>query len=267
MNANVITKYTWISYTAIRSNLAYLGEVFARTTFMAVILYTFMRLWTVVYAGTGTQRLGGLTLQQMIWYVMLTESMVLSSVRVSMEVDEDVRTGRIAVQLLRPLSFSMSRLAQVLGERTVRFVVNVLTGILIATLLVGPISVSLSSVAMFVLALPLAFVLDFLAYFGIGLCAFWLESTTGLALIYSRLTMLVGGMLLPMEVFPQGLQAIARWLPFAGIIYGPARVFVSPDESVLLHILATQAIGLSLFGATVWIVQRMAITRIQSNGG
>jgi viologen exporter family transport system permease protein len=267
MNANVITKYTWISYTAIRSNLAYLGEVLSRTTFMAVILYTFMRLWTVVYSGTGTQRLGGLTLQQMIWYMVLTESMVLSSVRVSMEVDEDVRTGRIAVQLLRPMSFSLSRLAQVLGERSVRFIVNLLIGALIATLLVGPIAVSPSSVAMLALVLPSAFVLDFLGYFGIGLCAFWLESTTGLALIYSRLSMLVGGVLLPMEVFPQGLQAIARWLPFAGIIYGPARVFVSPDKSVLLHILATQAIGLIVLGTTVWSVQRMAITRIQSNGG
>jgi len=267
MNANAITKYTWISYTAIRSNLAYLGEVLSRTTFMAVILYTFMRLWTVVYSGTGTQRLGGLTLQQMIWYVMLTESMVLSSVRVSSEIDEDVRTGRIAVQLLRPLSFSMSRLAQVLGERTVRFIVNIFIGSVVATLLVGPISISFTSIAMLLLVLPLAFVLDFLGYFGIGLCAFWLESTTGFVLIYSRLTMLLGGMLLPMEVFPQGLQTIARWLPFAGIIYGPARVFVSPDEAMLMHIMATQAIGLVCFGATVWMVQRMAITRIQSNGG
>ena len=51
------------------------------------------------------------------------------------------------------------------------------------------------------------------------------------------------------------------------MIYGPARVFVSPDEAVLLHVLATQTIGLILFGATVCAVQRMAITRIQSNGG
>jgi ABC-2 type transport system permease protein len=234
---------------------------------MAVILYTFMRLWTVVYSGTETPRMGGLTLQQMIWYVMLAESIILSSVRVSMEVDEDVRTGRIAVQMLRPLSLLMSRLAQVLGERIVRFAVNVFIGTLIATLLVGPIAVSVSSIAMLLLVLPLAFVLDFLGYFGIGLCAFWLESTAGLALIYSRLTMLAGGLLLPVELFPQGLQAIARWLPFAGMIYGPARVFVSPDEAVLLHVLATQTIGLILFGAIVWAVQRMAITRIQSNGG
>jgi ABC-2 type transport system permease protein len=267
MNANAITKYTWISYTAIRSNLAYLGEVLSRMTFMAVILYTFMRLWTVVYSGTGTQRLGGLTLQQMIWYLMLTESMVLSAARVSMEIDEDVRTGRIAVQLLRPLSYSLSRLAQVLGERVVRFVVTILTGTVIATLLVGPISVSLSGIAMFLIVLPFAFVVDFLGYFGIGLCAFWLESTVGLTLIYSRLTMLLGGMLLPMEVFPQGLQAIARWLPFAGIVYGPARVFVSADESVFLHTLATQAVALIWLGAAVLIIQRTAIARIQSNGG
>ena len=54
MNTNAITKYSWISYTAIRSNLAYLGEVLSRTTFMAVILYTFMRLWSAV-AGSRTR--------------------------------------------------------------------------------------------------------------------------------------------------------------------------------------------------------------------
>ena len=51
MNANALTRYTWIGYTAARSNLAYVGEVISRTIFMAVVLFIFMRLWTVVYAG------------------------------------------------------------------------------------------------------------------------------------------------------------------------------------------------------------------------
>jgi len=267
VNANAVTKYTWIGYTSARSNLAYIGEVISRTTFMATILYIFMRLWTVVYARAATERLGGLTLQQMIWYLMMTESIFLSSPRVSMEIDEDVRTGRLAVQLLRPLSYAIARLAQGLGERIVRFGVNLAAGLAVAIVLAGPIPFSPLGLAMFAMVLPLAFVVEFLGFFAIGLCAFWLESTAGLTLIYSRLTMLLGGMLLPMEIFPSALQPIVRSLPFASMVYGPARVFVAADRAVFIHTLATQASAFLVFGAIAWAVQRAALKCIQSNGG
>ena len=72
------TRYLWIAYTAARSNLAYAGEVFYRSSFMAIILYIFMRLWTVVYEGSGKDRLGGLTLPQMLWYLVITEAVFMS---------------------------------------------------------------------------------------------------------------------------------------------------------------------------------------------
>jgi ABC-2 type transport system permease protein len=120
---------------------------------------------------------------------------------------------------------------------------------------------------MFLAVVPLALAVDFLGLFAIGLCAFWVESTNGITLIYSRLTMFLGGLLLPLEIFPPALQWIVGWLPFAGMIYGPARVFVAPDRRVFLHTLATQAIGLALFGAIAGIVQYFAVKRIESHGG
>jgi len=267
MNANPITKYTWIGYTAARSNLAYVGEVISRAAFMAVILYIFMRLWTVVYAEAGASRLGGFTIQQMIWYLVLTESIMLSSPRVSMEIDEDVRTGRLSVQLLRPLSYALTRLAQTLGERIVRFAVNLFAGTAVVLILVGPIRPSLSGLIMFTFLLPVAFVVDFLGYFAIGLCAFWLESTAGLMIIYSRFTMLAGGMLMPLEVFPPRLQSIARRLPFSSMVYGPARLFVAGGTDVFRQTLIMQIAGLFLFGGIVLGLQRLAFKRIQNHGG
>lgn len=264
---NGITKYSWIGYTAVRSNLAYVGEVISRTIFMAVILYIFMRLWTVVYAGNGTERLGGLTLPEMIWYLMLTESMFLSNVRVSMEVDEDVRTGRLAVQLLRPASYGVARFAQSAGERLVRLASSIVTGSLVAFVLVGPIRFSARGVAIFLLMLPMVFVIDFLGYFGVGLCAFWLESTAGLTLIYMRVSMLLGGTLLPLDVFPAALQPIMRALPFASTAYGPARLFIGGEAGLLQRTLLTQFEAVALFGGIVWLIQRSALKRIQSHGG
>ena len=103
------------------------------------------------------------------------------------------------MQLIRPLSYAAGHLSRAMGERVVRFAINLTVGGVIALALVGPIPVSISGLAMFVMVLPVAFVLDFFGMFLVGLSAFWLESAAGLALIYSRAVMMFGGMFLPLE--------------------------------------------------------------------
>jgi ABC-2 type transport system permease protein len=260
-------KYTWLGLIAARSNLAYLGEVATRTLFLAVILYIFLQLWRVTYSETRSATLGGLTLAQMLWYLAMTEAITLSTPRVAQEVDQDVRTGALAVQLIRPLDYPLARLWMTLGERLVRFALNVAVGTVLALLLVGPIAFTPLGLLMFALTLPLAFVLDFLGNFLIGLAAFWIEDTTGLALIYSRVTMILGGMLIPLELFPERLQPILRALPFAGIVYGPARMFVHPELAFLADLVVRQGIAIGVFALAVTLVYRVALARIYSNGG
>src|SRR3954471_4555066 len=112
-----LRKYTWLGLISARSNLAYLGEVATRTLFLAVILYIFLQLWRVTYGETNAATLGGLTLAQMLWYLAMTEAITLSTPRVAQEVDQDVRTGALAVQLIRPLDYPLARLWTTLGER------------------------------------------------------------------------------------------------------------------------------------------------------
>jgi viologen exporter family transport system permease protein len=262
-----LRKYTWIGLTSARSNLAYLGEVVTRVIFLGVILYIFLRLWQVTYGETGAERLGGLTLAQMLWYLAMTESIILSGPRVAQEVDQDVRTGALAIQLVRPLSYPLYRMWTTLGERLVRFLLNAAVGILIVLAFVGSIPMTPGGLALFALALPLAFVLDFLASFLIGLGAFWLEDTSGLMLIYSRITMILGGMLIPLELFPDRLQPLLRALPFASIVYGPAHLFVQPDPDFLADLALRQAVAILVVALCVALVYRRALRRIHANGG
>ena len=262
-----LRKYTWIGLTAARSNLAYLSEVAARTVFLAVILYIFLRLWQVTYGDTGATQLGGLTLPQMLWYLVMTETLTLSAPRVAPEIDQDVRTGALAVQLIRPLSYPLARLWSTLGERLVRFGLNLVVGAAIALLLVGPIAFSAGGLLLFLLALPCAFTLDFLGQFLIGMGAFWLEDTSGLLLIYSRITMILGGMLIPLELFPQAVQPWLRALPFSSIIYGPARMFVHPDAAFLRDLIVRQGLAIVVLAGAVALVYRAGVRRIHANGG
>jgi ABC-2 type transport system permease protein len=262
-----LRKYTWIGLTSARSNIAYFGEVATRAIFLGVILYILLQLWRATYAQTGAQQLGGFTLAQMLWYLAMTESIILSGPRVAQEVDQDVRTGALAVQLIRPLSYPLYRLWTTLGERLVRFLLNAIVGATIALLFVGPIPLSLAGLWLFVPALLLAFTLDFLGHFLIGLVAFWLEDTSGLMLIYTRITMILGGMLLPLELFPTAWQPVLRALPFASIVYGPSRLFVQPDVAFLADLALRQGVAIVLLAGAVAAVYRAALRRIHANGG
>ncbi|HET9223310.1 MAG TPA: ABC-2 family transporter protein [Roseiflexaceae bacterium] len=262
-----LRKYTWVGLTSARSNIAYLGEVATRAIFLGVILYIFLQLWRATYAQTGAQQLGGFTLTEMLWYLAATEAITLSGPRVAQEVDQDVRTGALAVQLIRPLSYPLYRLWTTLGERLVRFLLNMVVGAAIAFVFVGPIPLSLAGLSLFVPALLLAFILDFLGHFLVGLGAFWLEDTSGLMLIYSRVTMILGGMLLPIELFPVAWQPLLRALPFAGMVYGPARLFVQPDAALLAGLALQQSVWIVVFALAVGVVYRVALKRIHANGG
>jgi ABC-2 type transport system permease protein len=262
-----ISKYVWIGYTAARSELAYGAANISRIVFMTTILYVFMKLWTVVYAGAGTGILGGLNPSQMLWYLVATESIVLSVPRLWYEVDQEVRTGQLAVQLIRPLSYAGAHFGRTMGERVVRFTINLAAGSAVAFVLVGPISFSAAGLAMFVLVLPMAFAIDFLGELLVGLCAFWLEGTQGIALIYSRLMLILGGVLVPLDVYPEAIQPYLRALPFAAVVHAPGRMLVDPSALLFVQSVGHQAACLVVYGAGAYALHTFALRRVFVNGG
>lgn len=263
----VVRKYAFVAYLSARSNVAYLAEVMSRVVFLAVILYVFCRLWKSVFSISESGRLGDLTLNEMIWYLTVTEAITLSAPRVAAAVDLDVRSGNLLSYLQKPLSYPLYSMANNFGERLLRFAVNALVGAVISSLLVGLPHLSLSGLAFFLVSLPLAFAVDFLVCFLIGLLAFWLEDTSGVFLIYSRLSMILGGMLFPITLFPEGLRAVLEWMPFSCVLYAPARLLVSPSLAEFMQVLLRQSVGIAVFGFLVAALYSRASKRIFVNGG
>jgi len=264
---NELRKYLWIARISARSNLSYVGDLVGRIVFLATVLFIFLKLWQTTFGQTGATHLGGLTLTQMLWYLTITEAILMSAPKVAQLVDEDVRTGALAMQLVRPMSYGWYRLASALGERYVRFTVNLLASALVTFLLVGPLPAAAGGLVLLAVALPLAFLLDFLGNFWVGLAAFWLEDTSGLLLIYSRGVLIIGGAFIPIDLYPPAVQPLLRWLPFANITSGPAHVFVDPNGGDLLALLVRQLAGAVVLGALVLLTYRAALRRVFVNGG
>jgi ABC-2 type transport system permease protein len=260
-------KYAAIFATHLREQLAYLGEVALRTTFLALILYIFLQLWRATYRSQGLAAIGGYTVEQMIWYLAFTESIVLSRPNVNRVVDEEIRSGEIAYSLVRPYGYAGYRLVTYFSESVLRFFTTLAVASGLALLYVGPVALSPVGAAAALGAAALAMALDFVAAFGIALLAFWVENTASIDLIYRRVAMLLGGMLLPLEVFPRGLQEIAAALPFSAMVYGPARLALGGAPEDAWALVTRQLAFLVAGSVVVHMLYRAALRRVNVNGG
>jgi ABC-2 type transport system permease protein len=149
----------------------------------------------------------------------------------------------------------------------VRFGLNLVIGSLLAFLFVGPIPFALPGMLAALTILLGAMTLDFMGTCAISLLAFWVEDTWAFEFIYRRLVMLLGGMMIPLDVFPEPLSSIARALPFSYIVYAPSRLWVAPTPEFFFDILFRLSVTLLLMGAVVAGIYRAGQRNVTVNGG
>lgn len=262
-------KYAAILRMSMANHFAYIGEALLRSIFLVMIIFIFVQLWTVTYSVTGVSRLGegGYTLAQMVWYFAFAEAIMTSVPLLRRKVDDDVKSGDLAYRLSKPYSYILYLAADYTGELVARFVLGLAIASGLALLLVGPITFTVWGVASALVLLAGAFMLDFMGAVAISLLAFWVEDTAAFYLIYRRLVMLLGGMMIPLDVFPEPLSSIARALPFSLIVYGPARQWVAPTEAFFWDALFRLGIALVAAAGVVALIYRAGQQNVTVNGG
>ena len=262
-----MTRYWSVLRTSARQQWVYRSEMVARSVQMILFMGVFMALWTTAYGVSGRTQLEGFSLPDMVWYLAMTETIVLSSSRIFFEIAEAVRAGDLAYTLARPLSYPYFQVANSLGGSAPRLLLNLLTAAAVVALGLRHFAGNWPGLAAFLLLAALALLLDALIAVLIGLAAFWMEEITPLFWIYHKLLFTVGGLFLPLELFPRALQTIVRWLPFQFITYVPARAFVKFDPAFVLQGLAGQLAYIALFAALLSLVWWRARRRLVVHGG
>lgn len=260
-------KYLAILRVSVLNNLAYIMEVFARALMLVVLVFVLTQLWRTTFALRGARVLSGFSIADMIWYLVAAEAIALSLPALTRRIDQEVRSGQLAYLLGRPASYVLYNYAHYLGERLVRLLMNALVGALLALIMAGIPHFTWQGLLAWPLVALFALSIDFVLYFSIGLLAFWSEETQSFSLIFSRLTLVLGGVLAPLEIFPQPLRDIAQALPFSAILYGPSRTLVHFEAARLGALLVQQCLTLLAVTIIMLIVYRAALRRVNINGG
>ena len=260
-------KYWAILRMSLASSLAYINEIAFRAVVLVALMVIFVQLWQTTYSAQPGAHLGAFTLRDIIWYLALVETLATSVPALNRRVDGEVRSGDLAYLLGRPCNYVFYQYAHYLGERVVRLVMAALVASTLALIFVGPPPVSFWGLLAGPLVFFLSISIDFGALFAIGLLALWTEETESFALIYSRLVLVLGGVLVPLELFPEPLGSIARVLPFAALLYGPARTIIKFDLVQFGALLVQQGLTLAALALVVAGIYRLAVRRVNINGG
>lgn len=235
-------------------------EILIRSMFFLVILYIFSQLWAATrFSDPDAQR-------SMIWYLSVTELIVLSVPFIQIDIENDIRSGDVVYQLLKPIHYLWLKICDSIGAFFYRFCILIGISIPFCFWLSGFIPPASSLFLSYFLGAFAGMVL-ILCQTAIGLLAFKLQEATPVFWIWQRCSFLFGGLLIPLDFYPYYLQVASRFFPFPYLLYGPARMVLSFEKGKFLMILG----GILFWGAVAlflsyWLYARM-LKSIKINGG
>jgi ABC-2 type transport system permease protein len=205
--------------------------------------------------------------RELIWYLAVTEWIVLSLPLVHFQIEEEIRSGDIAYRLARPVSYAAAKFWEAAGETALRLLSLGVAGVALAWLCAGGPPADPRGL---LLALPLGIVAAavMLAFHAtIGLAAFWLQDCSPLYWMWQKASFVLGGLFLPLEIYPAWLQQIALWTPFSAVMYGPGRMAFGLDPGLALWTVLKLVVWGAVAASLLVFTYRRALRVLDINGG
>lgn len=207
-------------------------------------------LWATAASANGGEVVG-YSATALVWYIATAEAATVSlPQRMIEEVGDDIASGRVSSELLRPVGVLPMRIALRVGAFLPRLAVCVVIGLVFAWTIGGstPSALALSLAAP---SLLLAVTISVVAQHAFAGVSFWIADAKGAWFLWSKLVFVLGGMLLPLEVLPDAVADLARMLPFMAMAYAPARLASGHIEPWLL------LVQLLWLAAAAWLAARV----------
>jgi ABC-2 type transport system permease protein len=251
---------------AVRQRLGERATLASRAAFLGLLVLIYDRLWRAVLpAGAAASTAAGPT--EYVWYLAITEWITLAPPWLHLDIERDVRSGEVVCQLTRPLPYVGAKLAEAMGTLALNVLVLGVAAIGFAYVLSGGLPRDPRGLW---LALPLGALASMLAVLFralIGLSAFWIVDSSPLNWVWQKAMFLLGGLFVPLDLYPDWLRALASATPFAAMLYEPGRCAFGFDPARAAHAFGVLLGWTAAALAAVAIVHRRALHALDVRGG
>jgi len=214
-----------------RKGMSYRGDFWidAVATFAVEMTVAFF-LWRAIFAESGNAEIGGFGLEGMVLYYVLALLLgkVIRGSERQANMARDIYEGTLTRYLVWPGSYFTFKYAERLGSLVPALVQMALFGAMALLVFdlrsLGP--VTAGSAARGLVALALGSLLAFLMSFLLEAVAFWADNVWTLNVMLRFVSGLLGGKLLPLQLFPGWAQAVLDLLPFRFLFFFPVMTLV-----------------------------------------
>lgn len=245
-----------------RSAGLYRMDFLLKVLYSLIAMYGVRSLWSALYTQDPT--IVGRPLPSMITYAMLAVALDIifypSALSTAPQnyIAQQVRTGRIDTDLLRPMDLQKQLLARNGGAALFGAVWLVLPAWLLGVLFFGmELPPGLIYGAAFLVSGILSFLILFSLNFMLGLVCFATTDIRQITMAYSGILTILSGKLIPNWLYPKWLQMLINVLPFRCIFETPLNIYTGAVSSIeigsnlLLQMI--WAIVLVLLGKGMWL--------------
>ena len=261
--------YALISRQAFRRYLTYRGALFGGV--LANTVFGVIKALIVTAVWQQRPSIGGYGLADALTYVFLGQAMIgpMSLLNNGLDIPARIRTGDIGTDLFRPVDFQNYWLATDLGRAAFAILGRSVVPFVIGALLFHlHIPKDPRVWAAFLVAVFLGTVVSFALRYLAAMATFWLLDERGVTVMAAVVTSFLGGMIVPIVLFPAWLGHLARLLPWASLLQVPADVFLGKRTGAAIGgaylFEAGWAVALLLIGR---LVTRRARHRVVVQGG
>ena len=261
-------KYFHIYKATLNESVQYASSVLISFISFFIMMFVFINLWQYVYQDE-SQIINGYTMNQMIWYVLITEVLWFGTRNKTLtnQISFDIKTGNIAYNINKPYNYVFYIIARHLGEITVKFILFFIFGIILGCVMIGAIpQFDFINLPFIVISAFLGILINSVIRITISVISFWIEDSTPFQWIYDKI-ILVLGTIFPIEMFPKWLQPAIKCTPVLAITYGPAKLIIDFSFTLFWEILAVQIIYLIVSSAILLWLYKLGTKRLNVNGG
>lgn len=261
-------KYLYIYKATLVENLNYITNILLGFINFFVMMFVFLNLWEYIYSDN-TQVINGYTMQQMIWYVLITEVLWFGSRNkiLTQEISQDIKTGNIAYNINKPYNYVLYIVSKHLGEITIKLIMFIMVGIIIGVSFVGPIqNFNIMNVPFILLTVIFGVIINSILRIAISIISFWIEDSTPFHWVYDKMILVIGT-LFPIEMFPEFIRPIIKCTPIFVVTYGPAKLIIDFSMKSFMNIFIAQILYLVISISMVSILYNKGVKKLNVNGG
>jgi ABC-2 type transport system permease protein len=229
---------------------------FGRLAMYALLLFIFWALWNAT--PIEELRSANLSVEQLFWYLAATEVVAMSVGFPYRTVETDIVSGSIATSLNRPLSYTLVLLADCVGETSYRFVLMAAAGFAICVWTTHSIPFGWATGVSLAVTLWVACVMVVLSQLQLGLLSAWTKSAAPAFWVWQKLFFVLGGLIIPLTLYPPALRAVAEATPFAAMLFLPASLTFDGAAERVLIVYFAQFVWLALHAVSAWAINRAA---------